>query len=94
MRQYLGASSLVMHPIAGLVHDLYELRQAGKIDDAEAQWVLRIVLPEYNLSLPSLAAMLVRRERHAPIDSYSDDRDPFGGTTRIQAGLGYGPDVP
>ena len=38
-----------------LIRELYALRQAGGISDAEAQWVLRIVLPVYGMTLEDLA---------------------------------------
>ena len=41
--------------LSALVRDLYALRQAGGLTDAEAQWVLGIVLPVYGLTLDDLA---------------------------------------
>ena len=38
-----------------LVRELYAMSQAGKLNDAEAQWVLRVVLPVYGKSLNDLA---------------------------------------
>jgi hypothetical protein len=41
--------------VVALVRDLYGRCRAGELRDAEAQWVLRIVLPEYGLTLEDLA---------------------------------------
>ena len=41
--------------VVALVRDLYALAQAGRLTDAEAQWVLRIVLREYGVTLDDLA---------------------------------------
>lgn len=55
-----------MQPIAALIRNLYALRQAGTITDAEARWVLAIVLPVYGLSLNQLSTLLEQeRERSA-----------------------------
>jgi hypothetical protein len=45
----------VTRDIVTLVHDLYDRCRAGELSDAEAGWVLRVVLPEYGLTLEDLA---------------------------------------
>jgi len=35
---------------------LYDMRRGGGITDAEARWILEIVLPEYGMTLADLAA--------------------------------------
>jgi len=45
-----------MKRLVGLIHDLYDLRRAGGITDAEARWILEIVLREYGLTLADVAA--------------------------------------
>ena len=41
--------------VVALVRDLYAEARAGRLTDAEARWVLEIVLREYGLSLDDLA---------------------------------------
>lgn len=44
-------------PVAGLIKELYALRQRGGITDAEARWILEIVLPEYGLTVSDVARL-------------------------------------
>jgi len=41
--------------VVALVHDLYDRCREGELSDAEARWVLQIVLPVYGKTLADLA---------------------------------------
>ena len=45
-------------PVADLVRELFARRHRGEITDAEARWILAIVLPEYGLTVLGLAKRL------------------------------------
>jgi hypothetical protein len=49
--------------VVGLIKELYALRQRGGITDAEARWILEIVLPVYGLTLSDLARIA---KTHSP----------------------------
>jgi len=44
--------------VVDLIRDLFAKRRRGDLSDAEARWVLAIVLPEYGLTVADLAARL------------------------------------
>jgi hypothetical protein len=45
----------VTRDVVELVRDLYARCRAGELTDAEARWVLSVVLPVYRLTLEDLA---------------------------------------
>jgi hypothetical protein len=45
----------VHRDVVGLVRDLYARSAAGELTDAEARWILGIVLPVYGKTLEDLA---------------------------------------
>ena len=46
------------HPVADLIKELFALRRRGGLSDAEARWVLALVLPSYGLTVNDLARVL------------------------------------
>jgi len=52
--------------VVDLIRDLFAKRRRGEFTDAEARWVLAIVLPVYGLTVADLAARLGRLDAAAP----------------------------
>jgi hypothetical protein len=48
----------VVDSVVDLLRDLFAKRQRGDLSDAEARWVLAIVLPVYGLTVADLATAL------------------------------------
>jgi hypothetical protein len=54
-----------MRSLVPLIHTLYDMRRTGGLTDAEARWILELVLREYGLTLADLAAWAAGDERAA-----------------------------
>ena len=52
--------------VVDLIKELYALRQRGGITDAEARWILEIILPDYGLTVTDLAQFM---NPHSPEDA-------------------------
>lgn len=54
----MSATGTLSSGLVRLIKDLYALHERGGITEAEARWILEIVLHDYGLTLKGLARLL------------------------------------